>query len=103
MNTVVAPGSDAKVWLHGWWSEASEGQRVADQLWVVERMKTVDAAEVAKGRAWLEGLLGHLRELAGLGVDHVMLSPRGLWTEQTLAAVASILPHAHAIGVDTGR
>jgi F420-dependent oxidoreductase-like protein len=54
----------------------------------------------AKG---LEGLLGHLRELAGLGVDHVMLSPRGLWTEQNLAAVASILPHVHAIGVDTGR
>src|SRR5215831_14012735 len=51
----------------------------------------------------LEGLLGHLRELAGLGVDHVMLSPRGLWTEQNLAAVASILPHVHAIGVDTGR
>lgn len=24
-----APGSDAKVWLHGWWSEASEAQRVA--------------------------------------------------------------------------
>lgn len=24
-----APGSDPKVWLHGWWAEASEGQRVA--------------------------------------------------------------------------
>jgi pimeloyl-ACP methyl ester carboxylesterase len=24
-----APGSDAKVWLHGWWAEASEAQRVA--------------------------------------------------------------------------
>jgi hypothetical protein len=32
-----------------------------------------------------------------------MLSPRGLWTEQNLAAVASILPEAHEIGVDTGR
>jgi len=51
----------------------------------------------------LEDLLGHLRELAGLGIDHVMLSPRGLWTEQNLAAVASILPEVHAIGVDTGR
>ncbi len=29
-----------------------------DQLWVVERMKTVDAAEAARGRAWLEQLLG---------------------------------------------
>jgi L-fucose isomerase len=28
-----------------------------DQLWVVERMKTQDQAEVAKGREWLEGLL----------------------------------------------
>ena len=44
-----------------------------------------------------------LRELAGLGIDHVMLSPRGLWTEQNLAAVASILPEVHKIGVDTGR
>ena len=51
----------------------------------------------------LEDLLGHLRELAGLGIDHVMLSPRGLWTEQNLAAVASILPEVHKIGVDTGR
>src|SRR6516162_5871296 len=49
----------------------------------------------------LEDLLGHLRELAGLGIDHVMLSPRGLWTEQNLAAVASILPEVHEIGVDT--
>src|SRR5437660_7934490 len=24
-----APGSDPKVWLHGWWAEASEAQRVA--------------------------------------------------------------------------
>ena len=24
-----APGSDAKVWLKGWWPEASEAQRVA--------------------------------------------------------------------------
>jgi alkanesulfonate monooxygenase SsuD/methylene tetrahydromethanopterin reductase-like flavin-dependent oxidoreductase (luciferase family) len=54
----------------------------------------------AKG---LEDLLGHLRDLAALGIDHVMLSPRGLWTEQNLAAVASILPEVHAIGVDTGR
>lgn len=29
-----------------------------DQLWVVERMKTVDAAEARRGREWLERLLG---------------------------------------------
>jgi alkanesulfonate monooxygenase SsuD/methylene tetrahydromethanopterin reductase-like flavin-dependent oxidoreductase (luciferase family) len=38
-----------------------------------------------------------------LGIDHVMLSPRGLWTEQNLAAVASILPEVHAMGVDPGK
>jgi F420-dependent oxidoreductase-like protein len=54
----------------------------------------------AKG---LEDLLGHLRDLAALGIDHVMLSPRGLWTEQTLAAAASILPEVHAMGVDPGK
>ena len=54
----------------------------------------------AKG---LEDLLGHLHDLAALGIDHVMLSPRGLWTEQNLAAVASILPEVHAMGVDPGE
>jgi F420-dependent oxidoreductase-like protein len=54
----------------------------------------------AKG---LEDLLGHLRDLAALGIDHVMLSPRGLWTEQNLAAAASILPEVHALGVDPGK
>ncbi len=29
-----------------------------DQLWIVERMKQVDVAEVKSGREWLEGLLG---------------------------------------------
>ena len=51
----------------------------------------------------VEGLLGHLRELAGLGIDHVMLSPRGLWTEQNLAAVAATLPEVHAMGVDPSQ
>jgi F420-dependent oxidoreductase-like protein len=50
--------------------------------------------------AGLAALLAHLRELAALGVDHVILAPRGLWTEDNLAAVASILPDVHAIGVD---
>jgi F420-dependent oxidoreductase-like protein len=54
--------------------------------------------------AGLAALLAHLRELAGLGIDHAIVSPRhATWTEDNLAAVASILPDIHAIGVDTGR
>ena len=50
-----------------------------DQLWVVERMKTVDGAEVAKGRAWLEGLLGDR-----LLYDGDMLTPEILDTQLRL-------------------
>ena len=48
-------------------------------------------------RKGLPDLLGHLRELAGLGIDHVLLSPRGPWDDATLEAVASIVPEVHAI------
>jgi F420-dependent oxidoreductase-like protein len=41
--------------------------------------------------------LDHLHELAGLGIDHVMVSARGGWDEATLDAVASILPEVHAL------
>jgi hypothetical protein len=41
-------------------------------------------------------LTGHLRELAALGIDHVLLSPRQAWDEATLDAVASIVPEVHA-------
>jgi F420-dependent oxidoreductase-like protein len=47
--------------------------------------------------AGLADLLDHLRELADLGIDHAIVSPRGPWTEASLAAVASILPEIHAI------
>jgi F420-dependent oxidoreductase-like protein len=49
--------------------------------------------------AGLIGLLSHLRELAGLGIDHAIVSPHGPWNEANLAAVASILPEVHAISV----
>ena len=42
--------------------------------------------------------LVRLRELADLGIDHAILSPSGAWTEQSIAALASLLPEAHAMG-----
>jgi L-fucose isomerase len=50
-----------------------------DQLWVVERMKTIDPAEVARGREWLEGLLGDR-----LLYDGDMLTPELLETQLRL-------------------
>jgi len=41
--------------------------------------------------------LAHLAELAGLGIDHAMISPRRPWDEATLDSVAAILPDVHAI------
>jgi F420-dependent oxidoreductase-like protein len=51
----------------------------------------------ADREAGLKELLEHLRALAAVGIDHVLLGPRGPWDDATLAAVASILPEAHAI------
>ena len=48
-------------------------------------------------KAGLPGLLDHLRELAALGIGHVLLSPRQPWDEAILDAVASIVPDVHAI------
>lgn len=48
-------------------------------------------------RAGLHMLVDHLRELAALGIDHVILGPRGPWDDATLDAVLSIVPEVHAI------
>jgi alkanesulfonate monooxygenase SsuD/methylene tetrahydromethanopterin reductase-like flavin-dependent oxidoreductase (luciferase family) len=45
----------------------------------------------------LAALVDHLRELAGIGLDHVLVTPPRAWDDATLAAVASILPEIHAI------
>jgi L-fucose isomerase len=50
-----------------------------DQLWVVERMKEVDASEVRAGREWFEGLLGER-----LRYDGDMLTPDKLETQLRL-------------------
>ncbi|MBV9448349.1 MAG: LLM class F420-dependent oxidoreductase [Streptosporangiaceae bacterium] len=48
-------------------------------------------------KAGASALLAHLHELAELGIDHVLISPRGGWDEATLDAVTAILPDVHAI------
>jgi F420-dependent oxidoreductase-like protein len=47
--------------------------------------------------AGLKRFLEHLLALAAIGIDHVLLGPRGPWDDATLEAVASILPEVHAI------
>jgi L-fucose isomerase len=47
--------------------------RQIDQLWLMEKMKDVDEAEVAKGISWLENLLGEK-----LKYDGKMLTPDSL-------------------------
>jgi F420-dependent oxidoreductase-like protein len=44
-------------------------------------------------------ILDHLRELAALGIDHVILSTRGPWDERALDAVAELAAEVHAIPV----
>jgi F420-dependent oxidoreductase-like protein len=48
----------------------------------------------AKG---LDETLAHLQDLASLGIDHAILSPRGPWTEEIIDSLATIIPEAHAI------
>lgn len=48
-------------------------------------------------QAGLRQLVAHLRELATLGVQHVLLSPQNAWDDETLDAIASIVPEVHAI------
>jgi L-fucose isomerase len=50
-----------------------------DQLWVVERMKEVDAGEARAGREWLESLLGER-----LRYDGELLTPEKLETQLRL-------------------
>lgn len=59
-----------------------------DQLWVVERMRQVDQAEVRAGREWLESLLGDR-----LRYDGDMLTPERLETQLRLYLAVSELNH----------
>lgn len=49
-------------------------------------------------REGLQRLVEHLHELATVGIDHVLLTPAGCpWDDETLDAVASIVPEVHGI------
>ena len=63
-----------------------------------------DHADLDACPAGLAALLTRLRELAELGFGHVMLAPRGPWTQARIEAVAAILPEARALaGVAAAR
>ena len=47
--------------------------------------------------AGLHGWLEHLAELGELGIEHVIVAPRGPWDVASLEAMCSVLPEAHAI------
>ena len=44
-----------------------------------------------------QAALAHLRDLAKLGIDHVMLSSPGPWDDASLDALISIVPEIHAL------
>jgi F420-dependent oxidoreductase-like protein len=47
----------------------------------------------------LRELVAHLRDLAAVGIEHVLIDPGVPWDEATLEAVASIVPQVHDIPV----
>ena len=56
---------------------------------------------VSTSRTSRRSPLAHLRELAAVGIDHALASPRTSWDEATFEAIASILPEVHAIEPET--
>ena len=59
----------------------------------IERTVT-SAPDLAGGG---QALLDHLGELAGLGIDHVLVAPPGGWDRARLEAVTAILPEVHRL------
>jgi F420-dependent oxidoreductase-like protein len=50
-------------------------------------------------REGLRRLVEHVRDLAAVGIDHVLLTPRLAWDDDSLDALASIVPEVHGIQV----
>lgn len=44
-------------------------------------------------------VIGHLTDLADLGIAHAVVSPRQPWDQATLDWLAAIVPEVHAISV----
>ncbi len=53
-------------------------------------------------RSGLKLLLEHLRDLAAIGIDHVILSPNQPWDAPTLDALLSSVPAVHDIATRAG-
>ena len=72
-------------------------QRAGRDFAAIEKTVTsgFDLGEDRKADA--AALLGHLRELGTIGVEHVLVSPRQAWDAETFDAIAAILPEVHAI------
>jgi F420-dependent oxidoreductase-like protein len=54
-------------------------------------------ATVFERERGMEPLVAHLRELAAMGIDQAIVSPRGPWDVRTLEALAAVVPEVHAI------
>jgi F420-dependent oxidoreductase-like protein len=63
----------------------------------IEKTTTTEFNLGENRQTGLRQLLTHLRELAALGVHHALISPQHAWDDETLAAIASIVPEVHAI------
>ncbi|HEX6447046.1 MAG TPA: LLM class F420-dependent oxidoreductase [Streptosporangiales bacterium] len=61
--------------------------------------KTTATLRLDDSRDGLDALLDHLRELAAIGIDHVVIGPREPWTEASLGLLASAVDEIHAIPV----
>ncbi|WP_227983507.1 LLM class F420-dependent oxidoreductase [Nocardia spumae] len=52
------------------------------------------ALDIDAGRT---DVLDHLKRLADIGIDHVLLGPRGPWTARRLDRIIELLPDIHAL------
>jgi alkanesulfonate monooxygenase SsuD/methylene tetrahydromethanopterin reductase-like flavin-dependent oxidoreductase (luciferase family) len=48
-------------------------------------------------RAGVAAMVSHLRDLAAVGLDHVLVTLPRAWDQSTLEAIASVLPEIHAM------
>jgi F420-dependent oxidoreductase-like protein len=72
---------------------AEEGRDYAD----IEKTVTTSFDLTEDPRSGAAALLGHLRELAALGIDTCLVSPARSWDQPALDAVAAILPQVHGL------
>jgi F420-dependent oxidoreductase-like protein len=64
----------------------------ASEKTVTSRLDMGDDVEAAKRR-----LVDHLSDLAGMGIDHAIVSPIRPWDDRSLDAAISVLPQVHEL------